>query len=285
MITPSELLDVVLAPVIVATIIAGIGRWRYWSWTAPLAAGAGFMTGYALLFVPKLPPTDGTDWLFWLAIPATLLGMLGAIIRTRWCWILGMAAGGMLVVIALPLIPHAMPRSTLWIALPIGVLGMLSSAVALLSHPRVPANAIAAGLCVIVGGAAVVVMSSNIRSLGVYGIAASAALGPVAILIGNRHAAGGVMVVAFCLLTGLLTAGVYYADPGVTRLNVAVLIASPVLLMTGLLVPGKRDWVRGVVSVLAVVIAVSAITVPTALHAMKAAEATSDDPYSAYYAQ
>src|SRR5688572_14811626 len=93
MVTAAELLRVVLAPVIVSAVIAGIGRWRNWPWAMPLAAGAGFLTGYGLIGVPRLPPRDGTDWLFWLAIPATLFGVVDALVGKRWGWALGAAAG------------------------------------------------------------------------------------------------------------------------------------------------------------------------------------------------
>jgi hypothetical protein len=285
MIAPSELLRVLLAPIVVAAILAGIGRWRKWSCTMPLAAGAGFLTGYALLYVPKFPPGDGTDWLFWLAIPVTLLGMLDARFGRRWGWILGIAAGGVMVVIALPLVPGAITRNALWIALPVGALGALACAVASLCHPRIPSGFVVAAFSIIVGGAAVVVMSSNVRIVGVYGIAAAASLGPVAVFIGNGHAPRSVALVAFCLLIGLLTGGIYYADPGVHRTNFAMLTAAPILLMVGVIVPGKRNWPRGIISLLAVAIAVAAVTLPTALSAKKAAEETSDDPYGSYYQQ
>src|SRR5688500_245811 len=114
MITPAELVRVILWPVIVSALIAGVGRWRKWAWAMPLAAGAGFVTGYALLGVPRLPPRDGTDWLFWLAIPTTLLGVLDATVGGRWGWALGLAAGAVAIVVGLPLAPHAVSHGSLY---------------------------------------------------------------------------------------------------------------------------------------------------------------------------
>src|SRR4051812_20720167 len=78
MVTPSELLRVLLAPIFVSALLAGIGRWRRWAWAMPIAVGAGFVAGYALIGVPKLPPVDGTDWLFWLTAPVTACAALDA---------------------------------------------------------------------------------------------------------------------------------------------------------------------------------------------------------------
>src|SRR3954468_1732661 len=99
MVTPSELFRVLLAPLVVSAIVAAIGRWRKWAWAMPLAAGVGFLVGYALLGVPKLPPRDGTDWLFWLAVPVTLLGVVDATVGRRWGWALGLAAASAVAVV------------------------------------------------------------------------------------------------------------------------------------------------------------------------------------------
>jgi hypothetical protein len=284
MIAPSELLRVLLAPVLVSALIAGIGWWRRWAWAMPLAAGAGFVTGYALLGVPKLPPRDGTDWLFWMAIPVTLLGVLDATVNGRWGWALGAAAGAMAVVIGLPLAPHAVSHASLYGTAALLALG--GSAVCFAAHfaeRRVTPAAVVGALCVAVGGAAVVVMSSNLRIVGVYGIAASAALGPVAVLMGRVRAARSVAVVAVVLLAGLLAGGRFYPDPGVTWINLTVLFFAPALVLAAAYVPGKRDWVRGAFAVLVVAIAVAIVTGPTALAAKKAAEEAETDPYAGYY--
>ena len=294
MLTLADLLRVVLAPVIVAAVIAGVGLWRRWAWAMPLAAGAGFLTGYALAFsaasdyarfVPRLPPRDGTDWLFWLAIPLTVLGVIDALVGKRWGWALATASGAVAWVIVAPLLPETVKTSEL--AMLATALALGAVAVALCIHfaePRVTATAVVAALCITLGAAAVVVLSSNLRIAGVYGIAASAALGPVAVFAWRTPRAGrAVAITALPFLAGLLVGGHYYPDPGVTWVNLSTLLAAPALLLIGLAIPGKRDWVRGICAVLAVTIVVAVVTVPTALAAKQAAEAVEDDPAAAYY--
>jgi hypothetical protein len=287
--TPSFiLLRLVLAPVLVAAVIAGIGRWRKWAWAMPVAAGAGFMTGFVLvggpdLNVPGLPPIDGTDWLFWLAIPLTLLGVIDALAGKRWGWVLGAAAGGAALVVLLPIVPGALSAGE--VARVAVLLAVAGAVVTLCAHVAEPAGgppAVVAGLCVALGGAAVVVMSSHLLRVGLYGIAASAALGAVAVLVGRLPAGRSVAVVAVPLLAALLVGGHYYADPGVSVLNFSVLIAAPALLLLAAAVPGNKAWVRGVIAVIAVAIAVASVTAPTARAAQRAAEATENDPYAAY---
>jgi hypothetical protein len=53
-----------------------------------------------------------------------------------------------------------------------------------------------------------------------------------------------------------------------------------VLLLAGAFLPVKKLWVRGLIGLVAVTIAVAAVTGPTALAAKKAAEA---DPYAEAY--
>jgi hypothetical protein len=282
--TPSELAPIILWPVLVAAVIAGIGRWRKWAWTMPVAAGAGFLAGYASIGVPKFPPVDGTDWLFWLTIPLVALGVLDALVGRRWGWALGAAAGPVALVVLLPIVPGALSMGeVIRIAIMVAVVGAVVTICAHVAEPAGGPPAVVAGLCIALGGAAVVVLSSNVRIVGLYGIAASAALGPIAVLTGGKVPAGrSVAVVCVPLLAGLLVGGRYYADPGVSVLNFSVLIAAPALLLLAAAVPGKRAWVRGVVAVLAVAVAVGWVTGPTALAAKRAAEATADDPYAAY---
>ena len=283
MLTASDRLHVVVAPVVVAAAIAGVGRWRKWAWAMPLAAGAGFMTGFALVGVPKLPPRDGTDWLFWLAIPVTLLGVLDALVGKRWGWVLGAAAGGVGLVVLLPLVPGALSTGEVArVAVLLAVAGAVGALCAHVAEPAGGPPAVVAGLCVALGGAAVVVMSSHLFVVGLYGIAASAALGPVAVLTAKLPAGRSVAIVAVSLLAGLLAGGRYYPDPGVSVLNFSVLIAAPALLLLAAAVPGNKAWVRGVIAVLAVAVAVGVVTAPTALAAKRAAEATENDPYAAY---
>src|SRR5687767_3947510 len=109
MVTGSELLRVVLAPALVALALATLGRWRAWAWMMPLAVEVGFRVGYAMVGVPNLPPRDGTDWVFWLAVPVAALGVLDAITKWRWGWLLGAAAGLVAFIVVSPLPPETVP--------------------------------------------------------------------------------------------------------------------------------------------------------------------------------
>jgi hypothetical protein len=278
MLTTREILCAILLPAVVAALIAAVGFWRRWAWTMPAAVGVGFLAAYvALSGVPKLPPRDGTDWLFWAAIPLVVLGIVDALTSPGWGWLLGAAAGGVALLIVRPLVPGTVSMASLC-----GVTLLLAAAGAALCYgvrfaePRLGSPAIVGALCIVLGGTGVLVFSSNLRIGGVYGIAAAAALGPVALLSTRTRGARSVAIVAIPLLAGILVGGHYYPDPGVAWTNVIVLMAAPAILVLGGMVPGKRNWVRGFVAIVAIAVVVAAVTVPAARAAKKAAEA---DPY------
>lgn len=289
MITPMELLRVLLGPVIVAAFLALLGRLLRWGWLMPLALGAGFLTGYSLLDVPPLPPRDGTDWLYWVMIPITVWGVVDGIMGSRRGaefgggiggnilsgLIGGALLGGLVLMLLKPLITgyvgglHWGVVSTASLI----VAGWGAAMIWLLTgaSKRLGNWAVLAGLWLLLSGTAVVVMSSNMRVMGLYGIAAAAAMGPVMVLMGNVRGVRSVTLVALAILAGELVSGRYYPDEGISSVNLLVLGLSPLGLVLAMLVPGKRNWVRGLVGVLLVAIAVAAVTVPTALTAAKAA--------------
>src|SRR5688500_4293948 len=93
MLTNQELLNTLVLPFAIAAVVALIGAWRRWAWAMPLAAGAAFLVGYYVTDQPKWRPTDGADWLFWLAIPLVLVAALDGAFRLRLGWLLGALAG------------------------------------------------------------------------------------------------------------------------------------------------------------------------------------------------
>jgi hypothetical protein len=302
MLTPSQLLYALALPAAVALVLGGIGRWLGWRWVMPLAAGGAFLAAYAALGIatlpprtpgtpwltwaaagiPRLPPADGTDWLFWLAIPVTVLGVVDALLGGRWGWVLGASAGAVGVGILRPLSAMIDPQ-TLWIT--VGVLAVAGGLLAWVAGyaerragPLWTIGVFAAALA----GAGVMVMSSNLQTVGVYGLAAAAAVAPIAFVAGRKvQASRSVAVVAAPLLAGLLAAGRHYPDPGVPLTQGVVLLLAPVLLLAGALLPIRREWARGLIGALAVIIAVAAVTAPSALAAKKAAE--TPDPYGGAY--
>src|SRR5687768_8876016 len=149
MLTIDEALRVVLAPMLAATAIAAIGWWRRWPWALPAAAGAGFFAGYAFVGVPRWPPLDGTDWLFWCALPVTALGVIDALIGRRGGWVAGTAAGVVAGIIVAPLAPHAVSNAAMvGTALAMAAAGAGLCYAARLIAKRVGPRTLVAGLCV-----------------------------------------------------------------------------------------------------------------------------------------
>src|SRR5688500_18068111 len=171
--TPGELLGLLLPAVLAAAALAAVGAWRRWAWAMPLAVGAGFVVGFALIGVPRLPPRDGTDWLFWLAPAATALGVVDAVAGKKWGWCLGRSGGGGAFVIARPLTPHAAATAELYaVSAGAAVVAMLLCGGVRLVEERVHAWAVAAAWCAVLGAAGVVVMSSNLKIVGEHALLA-----------------------------------------------------------------------------------------------------------------
>jgi hypothetical protein len=276
-----EILHGIIFPVLVSALIAAVGAWRKWAWAMPLAAGGGFIAGYALMGAPGLPPSNGYDWIFWLAMPLTVLGALDVRLDRKWGWIFGVVAGLVALIVLRPLSPAGVSATEMWLT--VGGLaggGAAMGWVASIAQKRLGPFWTMGAFCIVAGGVGVTIMSSGSRGLGIDGLALSAALGPVAVLGMRLRGARGVVGVVFPVLAGLLVANHFYTDPGVTWTSFIVLLASPVLLLIGVVLPVKRAWMRGVVALLAVTIAVAAVTGPIALTAKKAAEA---DPYGELY--
>lgn len=278
MLTHDEILKALLVPAIVSALIGAVGCWRRWAWAMPLALGAGFVLGYWLMRAPAWNPSDGSERLYWLAMPVTLLAMLH-----RWTrgWTV-LLAGAVALVLMQPLYPRHATVSHLW-----GLSWALAGAGALhwfatrFAEARLGAGWIVAAWAVVLEGAGVLVMSSNFRAMGLTGMTAAAATAPLVMLIGRAGGARAVVAVAFPLLVGVLINGRFYADPGITWVQLGVLMGAPLVVAAGALVPVKRRWVRGVAALLAVMILVGAIVGPAALAAKKAAE--NPDPYAGYY--
>ena len=277
MLTPHELLITILLPALVAAVIAAIGAWRRWSFAMPLAMGVGFVVAYACIGLPRFPPRDGSDWLFWLAMALTLLAVVDSLMGRRYGWLLGASAGPVAFVLLQPLAD--VPSQVLWVtSVVFAIAGLALTFTASISQRRLGGFWTLACFCVATLGAGVVILSSDSRTIGMHGLAAASALGPVVVLGARLRAAQSVALLAVPLLAGLLVAGHFYA--GVTCRNMTVLLASPLLLLVGAFLPLKRRWLRGMIALLATTIAVAAVTVPTALAARKAVEA---DPYADFY--
>ena len=279
MLTRQEILLGMVLPLAVSLAIAAVVAWRRWAVAMPLAAGGGFLVAYGCLSVPHLPPDDGNDWLFWMAMPVTLAGIVEAALGRAWGWVGGGLAGVVAGVLLRPL--GGVSAGELW-AVVIGLfaVGVLIAWLLSVAQDRVGSVWPTAAMCVALGGAGVLVFSSGSRTIGIEGIAAAVAVGPVLLSGGRLRAARAVAVVAVPLLAGVLVAGHYYAN--VTCTQASVLLLSPALMGLAVRLPlgPRRRWLRGAIGLIAVAIAVSSVTAPAALAAKKAAEV---DPYSGYY--
>jgi len=282
MLTHQELFHAVVIPVLIAAVIAAIGAWRRWAFFMPLAVGVGFLVSYAMTGVPKLPPLDGSDWIFWMAIGLTVVALPDGTIGKsagwlRFGWLLGAAVGVMAFVVLKPLADVS--AQVLWVTTGVfAVTGAALVLVARVAEARLGSFWTLAAFCVAASGAGVVILSSDSRTIGVHGVAVAAALGPVFVLGARLRAAQSVAILAAPLIGGLLLSGNFYA--GVTCTNMSVLLGAPLLLLVGAFLPLKQRWVRGLIGLVAVTVAVAAVTGPTALAAKKAAES---DPYADVY--
>jgi hypothetical protein len=270
-----ELLLGAAVPIGVSTAIALLALWRRWAWAMPIAAASAFLAAYVLLSgAPKLPPRDGTDWLFWCAPALALLAALDGALRPRWGWALAAAAGAVVLLITKPLHPHAVSSQTLWLTAIAAAI--LAPALCLAVHtaaPRITPIAALGCLCIILGAASVLVLSSNLRIVGVYAMAASASLGPIAALsFRTPHAPRAVAIYALPLLMGILASGYHYPDPGAPLYAVLLLTLTPLLMLAAAFLPFKRPLLRAAIALLATALAAAAIAGPAALAAKKAAE-------------
>jgi len=277
MITATQAICALVIPFIISMLLTVLGRWRRWRWMMPAAVGTAFLVGYGLLEVPRLKPIDGTDWLFWLAIPASLLAILDAIIQPKWGWAFGSAAGAVAWMIIYQVVPNAASISICWAtAIAVAAAGAGLCLAAGTIESRIGSWAVTAGLCAAVGAASVVVLASDSASVGIRGLAAAAALAPGALFV-LKDGARSVSIIAITALAGVLVGGHFYA--GVTWTQFAVLMLSPILLLAGAVVPVKRPRLAGVVAVIAVIAAVAPVMIPAVVAAKHAAESNASDPY------
>ncbi len=281
MLSGREILFLLVIPACVGAAAGAAGRWRRWGWTLPAGTGAGFLLGcLATVGLPRLPPRDGTDWLIWAALPLTLVATADALSRFKLGWLFGAVAGGAAWLIVAPLAPAAVTSAALWVTtLGCAVGGAVLCAVVQWAERRLGTPTVLAGLAIIVGGAGVLVFSSNLRIVGLYGLAAAAALAPTALLSARSGAGRSVAVLAVSLLAGLLVGGLYYPEPGISPTALILLMSAPLLMLPAALLPARRRRARGVAALISIAVLVAAIVGPAALAAKRAAE---NDPYQAY---
>lgn len=278
MFTIHDLLAAAVVPLLISAALLGVGKWRNWPWMPPLAIGGGFLAGYALLGFPKLPPRDGTDWLFWLTIPLTGLGLATSALWPGRIWPLAISTSLVSLVILHPIVPRGLSLPA-WCAVGAILLpaGWLQGWIVRVSTPRVGPRTMACSLAMITFGAAVLIASSHLRIVGVYGLTATSAFIPACILISSPRSIAGLATLLLPLLSGMLLAGHFYADPGVPWLPLLVLLTAPALFLLPAMLPASPSW-RQLACFILIAAAVAAAMLPAAIAAKRASESNLDVP-------
>jgi hypothetical protein len=277
----------ILLPLLVSLVIGAVAAWKRQAWLLPLGLGVGFLVGYANSLgssggfgLPAVPPSDGTDWLFWTTIPAIILAATTGWLRRGWMAILAAWAGAVVWMILKPLVPGTLSSTaSLELAIAAAIVAPVITGLLHLAAQRLGHGWVAAALCIVLGGTGVVVLSSNLRTTGVYGLGAGAAAAAAMLFAARLKATQALAVLSTTILFGLLACGLFYPEPGVKPVFAGILAGAPLLVLLGLAVPAKKPWLRGAVAALAVAIAVAAVAAPAALAAKHAAE---DYPTSGY---
>ncbi len=281
MVNAQDILRAIVVPAIVSTIVALLGRWRRWTWPMPVAIGAGFLTGAFLISGnPGLPPADGTDWLLWAAIPAIILGLIDAFVSSRWGFLLSAIAGLVAYLIARPLSPATVSISQLWtLSISVAAMGVALCAALRFAETKLGAGPVLVALSILFAATGIVVLSSNLRIVGIYGLAAAASLVPLSLIVRTgTQPTRPIAIVGIALLSGLLVGGHLYPDPGISRLNAALLLTAPFLIAIAASIPVSSRLLRASIGTVLITALVAWIAIPIALAAKKAAEG---DPYGA----
>src|SRR5690349_1141341 len=112
MLTTREILFGILLPLLASGLLGLIPWLARMAWLIPLTVAAAFLIGYANSLganggfaFPRFPPSDGTDWLFWSAIPAVALAMLTPALPRHWKVLPALWAGVIVWIIVHPLVP------------------------------------------------------------------------------------------------------------------------------------------------------------------------------------
>lgn len=275
----------ILLPLAISAVLGALAWWRGWRWLIPIAAAAGFLGGYASSLgvtggfgLPGWPPRDGTDNLFWGALIAGVLALPAALWPGRWVCALGLWAGAVVWAMIRPLTPEAVSvHSAIAIAVTSSLASVVIIAILIEASEHLGHGWVVLALAIILGGAGALVLSSNLRTSGVYGLGAGAAIAGLFLFAWPLKAGPAVAVLSSTILLGLLAAGRFYPDPGIGWISAASLLFAPAMILVGVALPYELRWARGLAAVLAVAILVGAVVTPAALAAIHAAES---DPYS-----
>ena len=171
MLTDRENCFGIALPGTVSILLTLIVVWRRSPHALPAVVGSAFMVGYWLLRQPELPPQDGSDWLFWMALPLGAGGILFQRMGPRWA-ALGTLSGAVVYVVLHPITP-AIGSAAVWGSSALAALWGIAAAITLpWAACRIGAMCTVLALSVAIAGTSVVVLSSNYRAYGVNGLGA-----------------------------------------------------------------------------------------------------------------
>lgn len=251
-------------PAIVAALMVVVG-WALRGATAraapPIAVALGFVAGYAaVLGVPRIPPLDTINWLFYAA---PTLGALGAVDSSL------PSASGRIARIARILLVMGLCVLFVWLLarpmlvyawtdwrgpLYIGAIALVMATVWLsldLLRKRGGATSLHLTLLLLAAVAAAIVAMSGSQKLGQIGGMLTAALGAVALLglLRPSAVASGITLLFALMYVALITTASEQLYANLTHTNAALLLAAPLCAWAGELVPRQRQLLRGLVRI------------------------------------
>ena len=268
----------ILVPFFVGVVALLSARGRA-SAIAALAVGLGFVAGCGVaLGGVKLPPANQFEWIVPLSLAVAIASAIVEFMRLgrpiRWpLAALAFAAVAWLLLRSqapAPVIAGLAAAGAIWWALWDEVLAR---------SPRGWAGMVMTGVA---GCASLVLMLSDSQRFGQMGLALTgvlAAVWAIAWWLARDVWRGAAMVWAVTIF-GLILNGHFWATPGLTRLNAALLLSSPLLAWVGEIPPLKRlgGWKNGAIRVAAVILPV-AVAVTLAILEFKRADQSTGSEY------
>jgi hypothetical protein len=266
MLLKTALLVLALPPLVAAVLVLilrgfrGRGNAEDRPWPMVLGLGAGYLAGNLAIGWPPFPPLEVTDRIPFLAVAATVLGLLESAwplaARVRWGDRLILVALTLGVILGPILAATAGTRAgILWLA-GVGAVAVLSWANLEVLAGRPGTAGLFGSLVVTAAGAGAVLVASSSAVLGQLGVVLAAALtgaGLASWRMGRGLPSPGIVPVVATVLTALVVDGHVYANTPTS--SALLLAAAPTAAWLGAVKPvrGLAPWK---VSLLAAIVTV-----------------------------
>ncbi len=269
MITARELSWGLMIPAITVLVLLLAGRIvRKPGWGGVAALAIGFAISYCgLIEIATLPPRRGQDWLFWMIVPAALVGWWDASRHIRFRLIVGFVLFFLVVLALLTPLNRSMQSQLIWswtIALAFGITAWwwINDALATVrTGPIVPAL-----FGFIAGALALALVNNGQQGFGQLAGIVALFFWLMAIVDGvfrQSSLSRGGMVVATTIIAGLLIIGHFYGD--VTIHDASFLAIAPLVAWLGELpgIRGRRP-LRLLAATIPALILIAFVAVPNA---------------------